>query len=53
MSSIKLLLFDKNLITESEFDWNKFKKISGINSECFFKTLRNILSKKVYLFFYF
>ena len=33
MSSIKLLLFDKNLITESEFDWNKFKKISGINSE--------------------
>jgi hypothetical protein len=46
MSSAKLLLFDKNLITVSGEALNIVENIPGIFSGYFFKTFRNALSKK-------
>ncbi len=46
MSSIKLLLFDKNFIIVLDEVLNILKNIFGIFSGCFSKTLRNTLSKK-------
>ena len=45
MSSIILLLFDKNFIIVLEEVLNILQKIIGIFSGCFFNTLRNTLSK--------
>ena len=50
MSSIILLLFDKNFIIVFEEVLNILKKILGIFSGCFSNTLRNTLSKNWYFF---
>jgi len=45
MSSIILLLFDKNFIIVFEEVLNILKKILGIFSGCFSNTFKNTLSK--------
>ena len=52
-SSKMLLLLDKNFITVFDEAENILKKIFGIFSGCFSKTLKNTSSRNLYLFYFF